>query len=489
MDDNILQNCVERAGQCDAAAIAELYKHYWRAARAAAYGITADINLAEDAASEAFYAALGSLQDLKDTTRFGPWLRTIVVRTAKRLAAARQKEIVSESTAQTDTKLPTPGSRLEQQELAALIHEAVGTLSQTLREAVSLFYFEGYDIKEAAHFLDVPEGTVKRRLHEGRLKLRDAAELIIKGAKPMNPNREHILKKLEDALSEGIHSEAFFKVMRQALRLRPVPNELIRKVMRKIYAEKKERFKTISPEKEKKWRDMMTLMYSHSDRAQDPNHPVGKVSNTIRAALPQFKSWRLDCSELNMSRVVRSIFEENEKTSSPLLPPGFVESSRGSFISATRAILVQDKDGMFCTSYELVQKMESLDAFKKQYKRGKFLSDALCLLWKEPQIIELKAIEDLLRRLSNTIIPSTTIHFSQYEEPRYRAALRMQIGNSPVPAAIAGVLNPRPEIYGEGHIAFAAIYLEPWASAQSGQKIELSDFSPLLDMMSKKSDP
>src|SRR4030042_4156846 len=181
------QNGVERAKLGEPTAIAELYNRYWRAARATAYGVTADINIAEDAASEAFYAALGSLQDLKDTQRFGPWLRTIVVRAAKRLTAARSKETVAESREQTDTQSPAPESRLEQQELAALIHEAVGTLSESLRETISLFYFEGYDIKEAAHFLDVPEGTLKRRLHEARLRLRDAAERIVKGTKPMNP--------------------------------------------------------------------------------------------------------------------------------------------------------------------------------------------------------------------------------------------------------------------------------------------------------------
>jgi predicted DNA-binding protein (UPF0251 family) len=383
----------------------------------------------------------------------------------------------------------TPESSLEQRELAALIHEAVGMLSESLREAVSLFYFEGYNLKEAAYFLDVPEGTLKRRLHEARLRLRDAAEKIVKGTKPMNPNRDQVLKKVDEALTEGIHSEAFFQAMRRALRLRPVPNELIRQVVQKIYAEKKEKFETISPEKEKKWREMMTLIYSHSNRAQDPNHPVGKVSNTIRAALPQFKFWRLDCSELNMSRVVRNIFEENEKTSSPLLPPDFTESVHGAYISATRDFLLLDEDGSVCTSYGLMQKNDSMDAFKKQIHQGKRLSDALSLLWKEPESIELKAVEDLLRRLSKTIIPAAKVHFSTYEEPRYRAALRMQIEDNPIPAAIAGVLNPRPEIYGEGNITVAVIYLEPWAAAQSGQKIELSDFSPLLDLLSKKSDP
>jgi RNA polymerase sigma-70 factor (ECF subfamily) len=484
MDDNNRQNCVEQAKRGDAKAIAELYQYYWRAARATAYGVTADINMAEDAASEAFYAALGSLQDLKDTQRFGPWLRTIVIRTAKHLAAARSKEKNLEN--QFNVQSPTPESDLEQRELAALIHEAVGMLSESLREAVSLFYFEGYHLKEAAYFLDVPEGTLKRRLHEARLRLRDAAEQIVKGTKPMNPQREQILKKVEDALSEGIHSETFFQAMRQALHLRPVPNELIRKVMRKIYAEKKEKYDTISPEKEKKWREMMALIYSHSERAQDPNHPVGKVSNEIRAELSEFKPWQLDWSKIGMSRVVRSIFEENEKTSLPLLPPDFTKGSHGAYISATRSFLLLDEDGSVCTSYELMQKNASMDAFKKKIHQGKRLSDALSLLWKEPETIELKAVEDLLRRLSKAIIPVKPIHFSTYEEPHYRVALRMQIDDNPIPAVIAGVLNPRPEIYGDGHIASAIIYLEPWAEAQSGQTIELSDFSPLTDLLPKK---
>lgn len=84
------QNWVQRAKQGEPAAIAELFRLYWRAARAAAYGVTGDFALAEDTASEAFYAAIDGLRDLKDERRFGPWLRTIVIRTARKQKAKRQ---------------------------------------------------------------------------------------------------------------------------------------------------------------------------------------------------------------------------------------------------------------------------------------------------------------------------------------------------------------------------------------------------------------
>ncbi|MHC4582641.1 MAG: RNA polymerase sigma factor, partial [Planctomycetota bacterium] len=236
MAEDTEQNCIERARRGKPTAIAQLYRHYWRAARATAYGVTADFASAEDAASEALYTALDHIEDLKDTQQFGPWLRTIVVRTARRRKAAISRDKGLDADSLPDGRSEAPAERLEQRELAALLHEAVENLSQSLREAVSLFYFEGYSLKQAATFLDVPEGTLKRRLHDGRRRLRTAAERILKGRKPMNEQREQILRQIRDAFDEGPNSEAFYQAMREALRLRPFPDELLRDLMRKHWA-------------------------------------------------------------------------------------------------------------------------------------------------------------------------------------------------------------------------------------------------------------
>ncbi len=486
MNENNQQNCIEQAKQGNPAAIAELYNRYWRAARAAAYGVTAEINLAEDAASEAFYTAIKSLQDLKDKNRFGPWLHTIVIRTARRISKARSKENNIEPQRQSDTRPPSPSSRLEQQELANLIHEAVGTLSESLREAISVFYFEGYNLKEAAHFLDVPEGTLKRRLHDGRRRLRDAVEQISKGAKPINPQREQILRQLNEALNEGSDFEDLYKIMRQALRLRPVPNELLKKVAQRHWADKKKKLsKPMPPEKERMLRETMTRIYSHSDRAKDPNHPIGVAANAIHAELSEFQPWQVDFTQIDLNQMTRNIFEGNEKAFLCLLPPELIESTHRAYIYPMRAFLLLDEDGSFCTSYELMQKKDSVDAFKAQIKEGKRLSDTLILLWKQLESLELREIEKLLRNLSTTITPAVPIHFNPYDEPRYRVALRMQLGDNRIPAAIGGVLNSRPEIYGTGKTASVTIYLEPWAEVQSGQTIELDGLSSILDLIRK----
>jgi RNA polymerase sigma factor (sigma-70 family) len=481
MSPNDEHDWVERARQGDPAAIAELYQRYWRAARAAAYGVTGDLSLAEDAASEAFSAAMSSLANLRDPQRFGPWLRTIVVRTARRskTASSARKGIAPQALA--DVEAPAPGEGLEQQEVAALIREAVGSLPATLREAISLFYFEGYSVEDAAKFLGVPAGTLKRRLHNARQRLQSAAEHILEGRKPMDPEREQILRQVREATKEGPGSDAFYQAMRKAMNLRPVPRELLQEVRKHYYAEiirKRGQEPVLSPEEERILRDGLRQMHEPSQRARDPNHPVGAAANAIQAALPEFRAWQIDISGLNLSERARHLFTDRAKTLSYLLPPDFAEESPDAYISVGRALLIEDDDGSVVTMGELMRKKATQKAFVERMKAGACMSDAMGLLWKQLEPLDLRAVEDLLRRLAEQVVPEAPVRLFPYDEPRYRAALRMQLGDNPVPAAIGGVLQPPPGRPQGLHVASAAIYLEPWASARSGQAVELVKGSP-----------
>ena len=486
MEQNAEQNWVQRAAQGEPAAIAELFRLYWRAARAAAFGVTGDFALAEDAASEAFYAAIESLPDLRDAQRFGPWLRTIVVRTARRLKAKTSKQNGAELKTLPDAEVPPPGDRLERQERVALIHEAVRHLSENLREAVVLFYFEGYSLREAASFLDILEGTLKRRLHDGRKRLRDATEQIMKGAIPTNTKRQQILQQLKDASKEGIHSETFFQAMRQALSLRPAPNDLLVKVTQKRLANLAKKLKKLhmESEAERVTRIKLGRLYSASERARDPNHPVGAAANAIRAALPEYQQWQVDWSEVDISDMVQHMFDGEGDPNLAMGPPGFNTDAEGSYIHSLCAWLIQDEDGLLRTSFEIIQKKDTRDSIRSQMKEGGRLSDALSLLLKKTGPLELRTIEELLRRLSDEIVPNTPVSFCSYKEPRCRAGLRMQLGDNPVPAALGGVQNLLPGLPDGINVASVLICLEPWATAKSGEAVELPDFS-FFDFMYK----
>jgi RNA polymerase sigma factor (sigma-70 family) len=484
MKENTEQDWVERAGQGEPAAIAELFRLYWRAARASAYGVTGDFALAEDAASEALYAAIESLPDLRDTQRFGPWLRTIVVRMARRQKAKTSKENGAKLKTHPCGKSQPPGADLERRELAALIHEAVGHLSETLREAVVLFYFEGYSLKEAAGFLDIPEGTLKRRLHDGRKRLRDSAEQILKGTKPMNAKRELILQQLKDASKDGIQSEAFFQAFQKALNLRPMPNDMLRKIMQKHWAKKLKKLQ-MEPERERMARDGLGHIYSASERARDPNHPVGAAANAIRAALTEFQYWQLDMSKIDITAMVKNMFSGKADAFLSMRPPGFNTEAPGSYIYPIRAWLIEDEDGSLCTSFEIMRSKETRDVMFSQMKRGGRLSDAMSLLLKRAKPLELRAVEELLRRLANEIVPKTPVSFSPYNEPRFRAGLRMQLGDNSVPAAIGGVQSHWPGMPDGIDVACVLIYLEPWAAVTSGEVVEPVEFS-LSDFLKKE---
>jgi RNA polymerase sigma-70 factor, ECF subfamily len=53
------------------------------------------------------------------------------------------------------------------------VHAALGRLTPFQREAISLTYFGGYTNSEVAQILHIPIGTVKTRLRDGLIRLRD----------------------------------------------------------------------------------------------------------------------------------------------------------------------------------------------------------------------------------------------------------------------------------------------------------------------------
>jgi RNA polymerase sigma factor (sigma-70 family) len=267
--------------------------------------VTGEFASAEDAAAEGFRQALAGLDALRDPNRFGPWLRTIVVRKAR--LGLRSRATTDALVEDLPDSNERPDSALERLELAVLIQRSVRQLPDGLREAVSIFYIEGYDSDAAARFLDIPAGTFRRRLHEGRKRLRSAAKQILQGSKSMNQEREREIEKVKSLIDNADGApEPLFEAFRGALALRPAAPELIELIRRQMESANKPDGPEAPQAPEgmpggKDFKERARLMAQRfgtpSGRASDPNHPVGSVAAAIRQALPQFQDWPLDLGE------------------------------------------------------------------------------------------------------------------------------------------------------------------------------------------------
>ena len=134
-----------------------------------ALGVTRNQADAEDVAQEAFVRAYRHFGKLRDREHFKTWLVRTTWRLAidrHRSAARRQRrELAAEESG-------TPAATVEQaalgREFERRLDRALDELPDDLRRVLILAAIEGYDMRETAALLEVPEGTVRSRLHRAR---------------------------------------------------------------------------------------------------------------------------------------------------------------------------------------------------------------------------------------------------------------------------------------------------------------------------------
>jgi RNA polymerase sigma-70 factor (ECF subfamily) len=74
-----------------------------------------------------------------------------------------------------------PPAQAQQRETREAVGRALNELEDEYRTVVVLRDIEGFDYSEIAEILDVPPGTVKSRLHRGRMALRERLAPVLEG--------------------------------------------------------------------------------------------------------------------------------------------------------------------------------------------------------------------------------------------------------------------------------------------------------------------
>lgn len=464
MNEPVERDLVERIRQGDPEAVAEFYRHYWRAARAFAYGITADLASAEDAAADGLQAALASLQKLRDPQRLGPWLRTIVVRSARH-QRSRRAEVQSQQLSPASGQA-TPQDRIERRELALQIREAVDRLPAQYREAISLHYFEGYPIAQAARFLGVPPGTLKRRLCDGRRRLKRVCLRILEGSNVMTSDAD-LAERIDRLLARGGDSKELLEVWGLAVQQRPYPYELLHKLAKGYLGPR------LTAERWDKTRErILQALHEHGQASPEtsiPTHPLGQAVLRIVEAFPGFDRWEITPEEV-MNSLVARYRPDAPLHSRFLLPPGFAEGHSGSYLRLARGVVFLDENGGILDVMNLLHRAN--EAKPGRFARRARLSNIIEVTWMEARPLELREVELRLTDLAEKVLPGMSVRFTPSNETRYRSALRMQLGECARPAGTGGVVQEWPGMAEGTSTAHIRLYLETWASIMSGAQIE-----------------
>jgi RNA polymerase sigma-70 factor, ECF subfamily len=162
-----------RKGSTDAAAV--LFDRYWPHAWRAAYAVTADRALADDAAQDAIEKAFGALDRFDESRPFAPWLKRIVVNCAiDHLRRGRRLEVLQDE--ETIFHRWEVGESAEEDLRSWAVADAVAGLGVGKRVVVVLHYWLDLPLEEIAGVLGLPVGTVASRLARAKTELRAVLE-------------------------------------------------------------------------------------------------------------------------------------------------------------------------------------------------------------------------------------------------------------------------------------------------------------------------
>lgn len=169
-----------RAGNLDAFnQLVALYQDYLFAMTVR---VVREPDIAEDAVQEAFFSAYRNLDRFSGSS-FRAWLTRIAINAARDILRKRKRRPSEPYPEWEDDSWQPPAPEREGPEQVSLAVQQRSAIAHCLegitddqRAAIVLYDVQGYDYSEIAAITGVSVGTVKSRIHRGRLSLRACLE-------------------------------------------------------------------------------------------------------------------------------------------------------------------------------------------------------------------------------------------------------------------------------------------------------------------------
>ncbi|HKP82136.1 MAG TPA: RNA polymerase sigma factor [Pyrinomonadaceae bacterium] len=188
--DEVLLN---KTGEGDQAAFLELYERYREPIFRFAYRLLGSVEIAEDVTHDCFLSLIRKPENYRPERAS---LKTYLYAAARNLALKHFRsqgretgldDVIEEPK---DSPRRGPLRRLLDEELAALVREAVFSLPPMQREALILFEYEGLSLNEVAEIAGTDAGAIKARLYRAREGMRRMLRPYLNSNQELNSGRE-----------------------------------------------------------------------------------------------------------------------------------------------------------------------------------------------------------------------------------------------------------------------------------------------------------
>lgn len=181
------RSLLKRLRDRDERAFRELIKEHRDRVYNITYRMLGNRAEAEDVAQEVFITVFKTIDTFREESKFSTWLYRVAVNHSKNrikylsrrqdrnkdeLDESKHGEVTSANGAIGTPRPSTPDRALEGAQMEKLLQEAIATLDEEHRTVVILRDVEDLSIEEICAITELPDGTVKSRLHRARLVLR-----------------------------------------------------------------------------------------------------------------------------------------------------------------------------------------------------------------------------------------------------------------------------------------------------------------------------
>ena len=169
---------ITRAQAGDRQAFGELVQRFHPAVYAVALARLRDPNEATELAQEVFIHAMQKIAQLRDPHCFIGWLRQITVRMAinRVTRKAPVQGVEPEVLQNAPDSEGGPLDEIIKSENRTAVWNGLDRLKPLDRDTLVAFYIKGRSLKQMSREFETPVGTIKRRLHVARNRLKCALE-------------------------------------------------------------------------------------------------------------------------------------------------------------------------------------------------------------------------------------------------------------------------------------------------------------------------